>query len=474
MSFHSLEFVIFAPIALLGHALLNGRAMRLWLLALSYVFYGWGTPWYCILLFASTVLDYVVALRIEAALDVARRRKAWLLCSLIGNLGLLGTFKYVPFLTRMTNAAAELLGLGVALPVHELPLPVGISFYTFQTMSYVIDVYRRRMSAARSFTTMALYVAYFPQLVAGPIERADSLMAQIERKQPRSRDDVLGGVSRILWGLVKKVVFADWLAVFVNEVYARPAQMSSGELLLATYAFAFQIYLDFSAYSDIALGLGRIMGVRLMENFRWPYLARNLSEFWGRWHISLSTWLRDYLYIPLGGSRLGWRRTLVNLLIVMALGGLWHGAANTYLAWGLWIGLGLVIFHTYARLVPADRDPRRPLRWTDAPGILLTFHWMLISWVFFRSRGLSEAATILGRWLRWDGPAEGVALGVAARTAAFMAIIVLAHALRGAGLGLRWERLRSPVAVGALWGGLIILMAAFFAPAQEPFIYFQF
>lgn len=473
MAFHSLEFLVFAPIALLGSTLLQGRALRVWLVILSYIFYGWAVPWYCMLLFASTLLDYVVALRMDATVQPSRRR-AWLLASLIGNLGLLGTFKYAGFVAGWLNRVAAALGLAIDVPVPELPLPVGISFYTFQTMAYTIDVYRRKLRANPSFITVALYVAFFPQLVAGPIERATNLMPQLAAKQPRSAEDVMAGVSRILWGLMKKIVFADWLGLFVNQVYAVPSSASGGELLLATYAFAFQIYLDFSAYSDIAIGLGRIMGIRIMENFRWPYLARNISEFWKRWHISLSTWLRDYLYIPLGGSRRGPSRTILNVFVVMFLGGLWHGAANTYIFWGLWIGLGLALFHGYASLTPGERSETTPLRWRDVPGVLLTFHWMLVSWVFFRAPSIGEAFAILGRIAQPFGQAPTVSPEVTIRTMVFVAIVVLAHLLRGSGLGLSWERLRSPVTVGAFWGGLIVCMATLFAPEQEPFIYFQF
>ncbi len=474
MWFHSIEFLILAPIALFGHALLQGQPLRLWLLVMSYIFYGWGQPWACLLLFTSSFVDWIVTRRLDVTPQPGRR-KAWLALSLITNLGLLGTFKYLPFVAMTINRALSALGWDLALAVPQVALPPGISFYTFQTMAYTIDVYRGRIKACRSFTTMALFVAFFPTLVAGPIERATDLLGQLEKKQPLSAEGVLDGISRILWGFVKKLVFADWLALFVNEVYGAPTLMSSGELLLATYAFAFQIYLDFSAYSDIAVGLSRLMGVRMVENFRWPYLSRNLSEFWSRWHITLSTWLRDYLFIPLGGSRLGMPRTVLNVLIVMVLGGLWHGAANKFILWGLWIGAGLAIAQLAAAFTGAGRDPERPIRWNDLPGILLTFHWILISWVFFRASSASEAFAILSRWVQpWEALVRGTSATLVVRTAVLVGVVVLVHVLRGTGLGLRWERLREPAAVGVLWGGLLILLALAFAPAHEPFIYFQF
>jgi D-alanyl-lipoteichoic acid acyltransferase DltB (MBOAT superfamily) len=473
MLFHSFEFLFFVPVVFLGHALLRGAAWRWWLLGMSYLFYGWGHPLYVALLLISTALDFIVAQRLGDATRPAIRR-AWLLASLVGNLGLLAAFKYLGFFARLLNRGSQLLSLGIECPVPELPLPPGISFYTFQTMAYTIDVYRRQMAPERRFSTMALYVAYFPQLVAGPIERAQRLMGQLAQKPPASAADGFAGGTRILWGLTKKLVFADWLALFVDAVYEAPGEASGGELLLATYAFAFQIYLDFSAYSDIAIGLGRAMGIRLQENFQWPYLARNLSEFWTRWHISLSTWLRDYLYIPLGGSRRGRARTIMNVFLVMFLGGLWHGAAVTFIAWGLWIALGLSLFQLYAGWTRAVSSERRTtLRWGDLPGILLTFHWLLLSWVFFRSDSVGDALTIFRRLAPpWGDPGMGTASIL--RTVWLVGLVALAHALRGTGLGPHWDRLKRPLGVGVLWGAMIVAMLLLTAPVQEPFIYFQF
>ncbi|HEX7009741.1 MAG TPA: MBOAT family O-acyltransferase, partial [Phycisphaeraceae bacterium] len=321
----------------------------------------------------------------------------------------------------------------------------------------------------------ALYVAFFPQLVAGPIERADRLMHQIQDRRPRDADDVLAGVTRILWGLLKKVVFADWLAVYVNMAYGHPNAATPWDLLLATYAFAFQIYLDFSAYSDIAIGLSRTMGVKLVENFRWPYLSRNVGEFWRRWHISLSTWLRDYLYIPLGGSRRGMARTASNVIIVMFLGGLWHGADWKFAVWGLYIGLALAVHHAWARWRGTRVDENTPFAWRQAPAILLTFHVILVSWVFFRAESMGSALRIFERLgelrlpMTFNWPEADVA-----RPAIILLLAALAHLLRGLGLTQRLAQVRSPVAVGALWGVMIVLIALLFAPIRARFIYFQF
>ncbi len=473
MFFNSFAFLIFLPIVLLGHTLLRGTALRIWLLVMSYVFYGWGQPWWYLgLLCFSSVLDYWAAIRIDEAATQTKRR-AWLLASLIGNLGVLAAFKYLPFILRSASRLLSFSHVSIDLPVADIPLPPGISFYTFQTLSYTIDVYRRQMKPARKFLDMALFVAFFPQLVAGPIERASNVMHQLAEKQHRTREDLLQGITRILWGLTKKMVFADWLGLFVYPIFSFPEGSSGAEIWLATYAFAFQIYLDFSAYSDIAIGVSRMMGVHLQENFRWPYLARNISEFWRRWHISFSTWLRDYLYIPLGGSRKGPGRTIFNVFIVMLLGGLWHGAASKFIAWGLWIGLGIAIFHIAERLGWAHKESKT-YSWRDAVGIFITFHWICVSWVFFRANSVLEALVMLKRMCIPMDMAINTAPKEMTRTLVLLAILVAVHVVRGLGLGLNWEKLRSTWAVGLVWGCLAVLILLLFAPGHAQFIYFQF
>ena len=474
MLFNSFEFLIFAPLVLLGHALLGGKPLRVWLVVASYVFYGWANPWYCLLLVASTVLDFNVAQRLHAT-ESPRARRAWLGASLLGNLGLLAGFKYLGFFAQSANELAALAGLSLSFQVPEILLPVGISFYTFQTLSYTIDVYRRNTEPTRDFTTMALYVAFFPQLVAGPIERAGHLLPQLAKKMERTAEDVMVGISRILWGLLKKVVFADTLAMFVRDVYFRPENSPWGDLLLGTYAFAFVIYLDFSAYSDIAIGLARVMGVNIRENFRWPYLARNISEFWRRWHISLSTWLRDYLYIPLGGSRHGHARTVFNVFTVMFLGGLWHGADKKFVCWGLWIGLNLALYHWISNWRGRATDAPKSLRWIDVPGVLLTFHIMLVSWVMFRADSMGDAITIMTRIVSGAGesafaqPMESVW-----RTILFVGLAVAAHVVRGLGWTQSVVKVRSPLLMGLFWVVLIAAIALLFPPFRERFVYFQF
>lgn len=474
MLFNSFEFLGFLPIALLGAMLLSGRARRIWLVVLSYIFYGWATPWHCLLLVASTLLDFNIGKRMYAASDPLRRRRL-LALSLIGNLGLLAAFKYSGMAAVAINDLFGVLGISYETPIPAILLPVGISFYTFQTLSYTIDVYRRELEAEKSFSTFALYVAFFPQLVAGPIERATHLLPQLKEKRKVSSEDQLAGCCRILWGLVKKVVFADWLAFYVDQIFAVDGFGGPWAFLLAMNAFAFQIYLDFSAYSDIAIGLGRLLGVNIRENFQWPYLSRSISDFWRRWHISLSTWLRDYLYIPLGGSRNGKSKTLRNFFIVMFLGGLWHGAAYTYIIWGLWIGFALAI-HVLARpMLSRGFFGKIPDPVMHVSGILLTYTTMLGAWVFFRAQDMDQAfagfQALGGDWSSFTfGPDPETAL----RAGVVLGISMLAHILRGSGLVCPQIGNVSAFRLSLFLGGAIILIALFHAPEGSRFLYFQF
>ena len=337
MLFNSIEFIVFLAVVLLGHfALIPRRLPRLrkgFLLVVSYGFYmAWNPPFGLLLLF-STVLDFSVAQWMERAATPGRR-KALLGLSLIGNLGVLGFFKYRDFVLETLYALFGAALWPVQPPALDLVLPIGISFYTFQTLSYAIDVYRGSQRAARSFLDFALYISFFPQLVAGPIVRSSVFLPQLRRAPRVATYDVEAALVRIGSGLVKKVVFADVLGGYVDPVFSSPDTYGGLNLLLAVYAYAFQIYFDFSGYSDIAIGLARLFGYRIPENFDRPYLAASPREFWRRWHISLSTWLRDYLYVSLGGNRVPAVRVQLNLMITMLLGGLWHGANWNFVLWG--------------------------------------------------------------------------------------------------------------------------------------------
>lgn len=339
MVFNSLTFLIFLGIVLLLYYRLGHRGQNWMLIAASYVFYGWWDYRFVALLLFTTFFDYSCALWIEAETNPTKRR--WLLASSIAvNLGVLCIFKYFNFFAESLQSSMALLGVRLSFPMLHVVLPVGISFYTFLSMSYTIDVYRRQLRATHNPTDFMLYVAYFPHLVAGPIVRASILLPQCQKPRRLNPEEVANGFWLILLGYVKKVVIADRLAQAVQWGFSRggpPFADASSWLVL--YAFAFQIYGDFSGYSDIARGLAKLMGFELVENFRAPYLVSNPAAFWRHWHISLSTWLRDYLYIPLGGNRHGRIKTYRNLFLTMLLGGLWHGAGIAYVLWGLYHGI---------------------------------------------------------------------------------------------------------------------------------------
>ncbi|MCA9794855.1 MAG: MBOAT family protein, partial [Candidatus Eremiobacteraeota bacterium] len=331
----------------------------------------------------SSVGDYLIGGQLVQADDSHRRR--WLAASLVLNLGILGFFKYFNFFVDSAARLLSSLHLQPNLPTLSLVLPVGISFYTFQTLSYTIDLYYRRCEPAESLLEFCTFVAFFPQLVAGPIERARHLLGQF--RQPRTFDyaGAAEGFRLMLWGFFKKLVVADNCAVVVDQVFGDPT-LQGGPLVLGVVLFAFQIYADFSGYSDIAIGTARLFSIDICTNFNNPYFARDLHEFWQRWHISLSTWFRDYVYIPLGGNRQAKRR---NLLLTFLVSGLWHGANWTFLAWGL--------LHGLAYLVWPSRDSQRPIGWRDLPAIGATFSFVTLAWVFFRAQSLAQALGYLAR-----------------------------------------------------------------------------
>ena len=392
MLFNSLVFVLFFAFVLVAYWLIlpKRKSQNLLLLAASYFFYGWWDWRFLSLLLFSSVFDYWVARRIEET-DDERKRLSFLWASVASNLGILGVFKYFDFFADSLVALFALLGWQADSITLDVALPVGISFYTFQTLGYTIDVFRRRMPATRDIADFALYVSFFPQLVAGPIERASYLIPQIEK--PRSIDvgRVNDAVWLILWGYFKKVFVADNAAKVADSVFNGYAQFEGLDLLVGALAFTAQIYGDFSGYSDIARGVAKLLGFDLMVNFRLPYFARDPSDFWRRWHISLSSWLRDYLYISIGGNRRGTGRTYRNLFLTMLLGGLWHGAAWNFVLWGAYHGLLLVSYRMVRRGGPRA-DGCGPLLSYVLPWVRIGFMFCLtvVGWILFRCNSVDQ------------------------------------------------------------------------------------
>ena len=384
MIFHSLDFAIFFSVVFTVYWLLGHRAQNVLLLVASYYFYGYVHPWFLILIAFSTGLDYTLARGIER---FPSRRKQLLALSLIANLGLLGFFKYFGFFVDNVFSALQALGLGVSKPTLSILLPVGISFYTFQALSYTIDVYRGELKARKSLLDFAAFVALFPQLVAGPIERASRLLPQVESPRKFDPERAREGVVLMCWGLFKKVVIADNVAVFANKIFA-VSEPSFSLVWAGTFAFAIQIYADFSAYSDIARGSAKLLGFELMKNFDHPYVAQTPGEFWRRWHISLSTWFRDYVYIPLGGNRSSRFKHLRNIFLTFLLSGLWHGASWNFVLWGAYHGVILIAYDSLARVAPRVLTTR----WLAVPRMVLCFALVNVGWLMFRE---TETAQLL-------------------------------------------------------------------------------
>lgn len=484
MSFISTEFIAFLAIVVVVFFRTTQRLRWLLLLRSSYCFYAFWNPNYLLLIIFSTLVDYFVALGLSHS-DIERRarRRLLLALSILANIGVLFVFKYANLFAQ--TAADISAALGAPIPVQALAvlLPVGISFYTFQSMSYTFDVYRGRLRAERNLGVFATYVAFFPQLVAGPIERASNMLPQFRREHRFCHDRVVSGLRLVLWGVFKKIVVADRLAIYVNVVYGDLERHSGLSLIFATVFFAFQIYCDFSAYSDIAIGVARVLGFNLMENFRRPYLARSLADFWRRWHISLSTWFRDYVYISLGGNRRGLRRQLLNLLVVFAISGLWHGANWTFVIWGFYHGLLVALQTVLGARWPAAGLPGLVSAVSRA---LLTFMLVTFGWIFFRASNLWEIGYVLQRLFDFSQGVAALTLPFApglfppraefALSILLIAFIVATDVLdERVGLMACFSRL----SLAPRWAIYYVLSAAiyvslFYSAAIQEFFYFQF
>jgi len=475
MTFASPEFVAFLTIVLAAYWGLARRGQNYLLVAASAVFYGWWDWRFLPLLYATAGVDFLAALKIEASTGPTARR-AWLAASLAANLGALVIFKYFDFFVTSADAALRLAGLTTSLPLLHVILPLGISFYTFQALSYTIDVYRDRLAAVRDPVQYFGFITFFPQLVAGPIERATHLLGQFRDDRHFDASGAADGLRQMLWGFFKKLVVADNLAPIVNAAYNDVGGAGGWTMIWATYAFAFQIYCDFSGYTDIALGCARLMGFRLMRNFAYPYFSQDIREFWRRWHISLSTWFRDYLYIPLGGSRGGAWTTSRNLMAVFLVSGLWHGANWTFIIWGALHGLLFLVWP--GRATGPARSPDEPpggSAWLPDAGaalrMLVTFHAVLFSWIFFRANDVTDALTVIAKI--GGAPWEAIVLPPRSMTVAIGILLVAEWLGRGRPHALHVEGWSRPLR----WAAYYALVAAIMLRAPldyTPFIYFQF
>lgn len=402
MLFNSIEFVIFLPIVFLLYWFplkKQVKAQNFLLLIASYIFYGWWDTRFLALIAFSSVLDYFIGIKIHETKQITWR-KIFLSISILFNLGLLGFFKYYNFFASSFADAFTLLGQPLDVSRLNIILPIGISFYTFQTLSYSIDIYRKKLQPSRDFISFAAFVSFFPQLVAGPIERATNLLPQFDQQRAFDYDNAVNGLRQILWGLFKKVVIADNCAIYANQIFNNYLDYSGSTLVLGSIFFAFQIYGDFSGYSDIAIGTARLFGFKLMRNFAFPYFSRDIAEFWRRWHISLSTWFRDYVYIPLGGSKGGTSSKIRNTFIIFLISGFWHGANWTFIAWGFLNAcyfLPLMLLNknrTNTNIVAEGRWLPNLLEFFQ---ILTTFSLTCVAWVFFRADSIPRAMVYLKR-----------------------------------------------------------------------------
>ena len=481
VNFTSLGFVAFFPAVLVLHWLLPSRRRWVLLLAASYLFYMDANPPLALLLLATTAVSYVCALRIDCA-QTARGRRRWLLPGAGAPLMCLIFFKYTGLLLASGASLLRLSGLGVDTTDVNILLPVGISFYTFQTLSYVLDVYRGRIRPERHFGYYALFVSFFPQLVAGPIERPEHLLPQLKAERKPCGDDIRQGVWLMLRGFFKKLAVADVLAAIADPVFAAAGQATGPAVLTGTVCFALQIYCDFSGYSDIACGSARLMGIRLMRNFDRPYRAQSIRDFWRRWHISLTGWFSDYVYKPLGGNRAGLAKQLRNILVVFLLSGLWHGASWNFLVWGGIHGLYQIAGTLWRRAFPQKRSNS-----AVPAGLrrLRTFALTCFAWIFFRAASLGDAWLLVGRLLiGWDALGLRTAYATAGLTVPMCLQVLLAlgclRLLERMPEELRPARLPHETARRCLAVSLLLLtiafswLSVFSGTGENAFMYFQF
>ena len=501
MLFCSQAFFLFFTVIFLAYWAIRWHQLRVWLLtAASFYFYAKWNEWLALLICISTAMDYLIALGMDRS-TVAWRRKLLLGVSLVANLGLLCYFKYANFFLASVQQALHSVGADASLPVLHVILPVGISFYTFEAINYTMDVYRRRIPAERNLGNFMLFITFFPHLIAGPIVRARDFLPQIRRRKRWDWPRMQLGVQYFLMGLFKKLAIADRMALFSGPVFEHPEQYTTGAIWLATLAFALRIYCDFSGYTDMALGSAHMLGYKLAQNFNMPYLAVNVSDFWRRWHMSLSSWLRDYLFIPLGGSRGGNWQTCRNLIITMTLGGLWHGVSWMFVLWGLLHGLYLVIHRGFKAF--CKRRPRLDWVLQTPPGtalrMALTFACVCLGWIFFVTGSLEAEARLMAEAANAKAGTRIAAVSYSAYSASrtvlermlvihdgkaselhnrslwyTVLVMVLCHVLAQRGV---WKKMaiRMPAPVMGFGYAIVLTLAMVLAPdSGTAFIYFQF
>jgi alginate O-acetyltransferase complex protein AlgI len=480
MLFNSLEFAIFFPLVVALFFLSPQRWRVGLLLAASCLFYMAFIPAYILILFVTILIDYFAGMYIERV--EGRNKKALLWLSIVSTCSVLFVFKYLGFFTGSFEGLAGLLGWHVSHTVVKIILPIGLSFHTFQSLSYVVEVYRGNQKAEHNFLVYATYVMFFPQLVAGPIERPQNLLHQFREWHELNYANVTGGLKRMAWGFYKKLVVADRLALYVNDVYSAPQNYNGLQLTLATFFFAYQIYCDFSGYSDIAIGAAQVLGFRLMENFRTPYYSLSVAEFWKRWHISLSTWFRDYVYISMGGSRVSKGRHIANLLITFAVSGLWHGASWTYVWWGLLNGVYLVtgsLTQRWRNRVFSAVGLPEQARVRKAIMLVSTFLLTCLAWIVFRANSVGDAVYILTHLAHgWDfrhiTTAQFMLRHMPVAVASILALecgqLLWQHK---AWVPSRIGRLPLPVR-WAVYASFVMLVLMFGIYQKTQFIYFQF
>lgn len=473
MLFNSIAFLVFFPVVVLLYFLLPYKYRWILLLIASYYFYMCWKVEYIILIFISTVVDYFVAIKMDEC-PVKKDKRKWLYLSLLVNLGFLFTFKYYNFVSSNINALVDKINLFAHVPVYDLLIPVGISFYTFQTLSYSIDVYNGKVKPERHFGLFALYVSFFPQLVAGPIERPSRLLPQFRQKFDFDYERIVDGLKMMAWGFFLKLVIADRVSPLVTEVFGSPESYHGSQVLLGTFLFSFQIFCDFAGYSIIAIGAAKVLGYDLMQNFRRPYFSPSIREFWKRWHISLSTWFQDYVYIPLGGNRVVKWRWYYNLFVTFLVSGLWHGANWTYVIWGALHG-GYLIMEIVAGNALGKVTSKIP----RVVKVLFTFCLATLAWIFFRAKSVGDAFALLGNIFesaKVKGQADfikgfsntdiGMMLFFIIALLAYQLVIELGRTdpLRSKSTVIRWVS----------YVVLIMVILGFGVFSSSEFIYFQF